>query len=60
VRHSCHEKGGEKPRRFNGKVVIPGRPVSAGAGTHEHRLVPNFRRPVFMGSGLAREARAPE
>ena len=35
----CHEKGGEKPNRFDGKTVIPGRPVRAGPGTHEHRLV---------------------
>jgi hypothetical protein len=56
----CHEKGGEKSSLFNGKVLIPGRPIRAGPGTHEHWLVPNFRRPVFMGSGLACEARAPE
>jgi hypothetical protein len=50
----------QKPGLFNGKIVIPGRPVRAGPGTHEHRLVLNSRRSVFMDSGFAREARAPE
>jgi hypothetical protein len=48
---SCHENGGEKGSRFNGKIVIPGRSQRAGPGSHEHRLmnpssealVPGFR-----------------
>jgi hypothetical protein len=44
-------KRSEKRRRFNGKIVIPGRPTRAGPGSHEHRLmnpsseasVPGFR-----------------
>jgi hypothetical protein len=54
------ENGGEKPSPFNGKTVIPGRPVKAGPGSHEHRPLPGFREPVFMASGLAGETRAPE
>ena len=57
---------------FFPRNVIPGRPprVRAGArpedrlraepGTQEHLNFQYVRRPVFMGSGLAGSARAPE
>jgi hypothetical protein len=32
-------EGDVKGGRFNGKIVIPGRPARAGPGNHEHRLI---------------------
>ena len=42
------------------RIVVPGPPAWAEPGNHEHRPLPNFHRPVSMGSGLAGETRAPE
>jgi hypothetical protein len=44
---------------FKNKIVIPDGPW-AGPGNHEHRPMTVSGRSVFLGSGLAGEARAPE
>lgn len=47
-------------RRGTTDIVVPGRTFRAGPGAHEHRHSPRFLLFVFMGSGLAGGARAPE